>query len=399
MNKLFFLVPLLYSNIAYPQVKVGEEAPQIEFSYCLDNNDLKNISYEKELTIIDFWATWCAPCIASFPHYNELSEKFKDRANFVSITVEPKMKVERFLKRGKDIKALKLIDKDSITFENFGISQIPKTFVIGENGKILWSGNSKQLTKEVLEVFFDGKNGKEIKNKKKKPEKKKFYERALFSFVVSEADTITGKNYPTGGWSYKPDYTLKYRNNDSLINAIGWFLKINPQTRMDILNPEKAQVKIDLFYKCGKEAFTEYTNLLLPDNKEGNHFLTLMGSVFGFESKIEKRKTTVYEIQIKDQKKLFEAKSIHEFRSGYDDNNPSGIEIINMPISVLSEILEKHLKVPIVPSDKLLDDIFYDFSINCKDYESASESLEKYGLELMITSKEIDFLVLHFNRN
>lgn len=48
-------------------------------------DDLKG----SRLTVIDFWATWCQPCIRSIPHLNEMAKEFADRGvNFIGIAVD-----------------------------------------------------------------------------------------------------------------------------------------------------------------------------------------------------------------------------------------------------------------------------------------------------------------------
>lgn len=76
------------------ELKVGGPAPELELLKLLqapegikiDSNSLKG-----KVVVLEFWATWCAPCIVAMPHLNELADKFKDRpVRFISITAPPK---------------------------------------------------------------------------------------------------------------------------------------------------------------------------------------------------------------------------------------------------------------------------------------------------------------------
>jgi len=81
-------IPYLYSN-SYPQVLVkGKTPPAIEF-YDLqkkENVSIKNVPDMGAVYLVDFWATWCAPCIQSIPHMNKLIQKYEDnkQVNFIS---------------------------------------------------------------------------------------------------------------------------------------------------------------------------------------------------------------------------------------------------------------------------------------------------------------------------
>jgi len=50
--------------------------------------------------VLEFWATWCAPCVAAIPHLNELATQFKDRpVVFLSVSDETPSVVEAFLQK------------------------------------------------------------------------------------------------------------------------------------------------------------------------------------------------------------------------------------------------------------------------------------------------------------
>ncbi len=102
--------------------------------------------------IIDVWASWCAPCIASFPKWNALAEKYKDNKNFEFLTVSIDKEAELW-KNGLEkhqLEGLKLYagEKafDSDFAVNYNISAIPCYIVIDANGKIaLLNANFKEL--------------------------------------------------------------------------------------------------------------------------------------------------------------------------------------------------------------------------------------------------------------
>ena len=59
---------------------IGQYPPQFEFRKILDERSVESLSWEKlrgNVVIVDFWATWCLPCIETIPHINGLVEKFK----------------------------------------------------------------------------------------------------------------------------------------------------------------------------------------------------------------------------------------------------------------------------------------------------------------------------------
>src|SRR4030095_15566093 len=51
-----------------------------------------------KVVVLEFWATWCGPCVATIPHMNELADQFKgEPVQFVALTQEPEKTVAAFL--------------------------------------------------------------------------------------------------------------------------------------------------------------------------------------------------------------------------------------------------------------------------------------------------------------
>ena len=67
-------------------------APEAYVSLVAERFDGSEMSFEEfagDILIIDFWATWCAPCITEIPHYNELDNDYRDAGvNLIGLTVE-----------------------------------------------------------------------------------------------------------------------------------------------------------------------------------------------------------------------------------------------------------------------------------------------------------------------
>lgn len=143
----------IYLLIFTTNVLLGQQTPTIDVSHSENFIwvNTKPVNLQDKIIVIDFWATWCAPCISGFEHYNDLiaSNKHNDIV-FLTITDEDKKKVSKVLER-IDIDAHSIIDKANKWYTDLDIQAIPYGVIIDKNGKIAWRGNTKELTNKVIE--------------------------------------------------------------------------------------------------------------------------------------------------------------------------------------------------------------------------------------------------------
>src|SRR5439155_4111948 len=110
--------------------KLGAPAPELRLEKVLQapaGTKTDWASLRGKVVVLEFWATWCAPCIAAMPHLNDLAEKFKDRRlQVIAITDESESFVAPFLQR-RVIKGWVGLDEDRSVFDAYGVRGIPRT--------------------------------------------------------------------------------------------------------------------------------------------------------------------------------------------------------------------------------------------------------------------------------
>ena len=94
--------------------------------------------------IIEFWATWCQPCVRATPHIVELSRKYKDQGLVtagihVQRGIDPE-KIESFIDAFSIPYPIGLDRQDTVR-TSFGVTPIPHAFVVSHTGDIVWDGN------------------------------------------------------------------------------------------------------------------------------------------------------------------------------------------------------------------------------------------------------------------
>ncbi|PYU00580.1 MAG: hypothetical protein DMG38_07500 [Acidobacteria bacterium] len=161
---LFFAVAFLrFSFIvqANSLVKVGSPAPPLTLKDVLQAPEQTHGTWEElrgTAVVIEFWATWCGPCVDNIPHINELAEKFASRPlQFISITDEMDVElVKRFLER-HPIRGWVAFDAEEGTFKRYGIDGRPQTLLVDGTGIVRAVTNPTSVTQQVLEDLLAGK--------------------------------------------------------------------------------------------------------------------------------------------------------------------------------------------------------------------------------------------------
>ncbi|MBL8800730.1 MAG: TlpA family protein disulfide reductase [Planctomycetes bacterium] len=111
-------------------------------------------SLKGQTVLIEFWATWCAPCVAAWPHLQELHDEYESRGLVIlGLSEEAADKVSPFVNENGYTAR---IAYGSTTKGKYGVNGIPATFLVGPDGKLAWSGHPSELNDSVLEAALKG---------------------------------------------------------------------------------------------------------------------------------------------------------------------------------------------------------------------------------------------------
>ncbi|TES45428.1 thiol-disulfide oxidoreductase ResA [Halalkalibacterium halodurans] len=130
-------------------VKVGEKAPDFVLK-DLNDQTIRLSDYRGKGVFLNFWGTYCPPCEKEMPYMENQYERFKELGvEILAVNVnEPELTVSKFVERHKLSFPIPM-DSSGTVMDAYGISPLPTTFLIDENGIVI-----QRLTGGMTEVYL-----------------------------------------------------------------------------------------------------------------------------------------------------------------------------------------------------------------------------------------------------
>lgn len=164
-------------------LNVGDKAPALEVQKFLKGDPITGFEKGK-VYVVEFWATWCGPCIKAFPHLSKLQTEYKDKGvTFVGVNIWERPyndktldKVTKFVEDQGDKMAYTVAydgpDKksDSSWMKAAGQNGIPHAFIVDQDGVIAWAGHPMGMDQPLAKIVakeWDIKAAKETAEKER----------------------------------------------------------------------------------------------------------------------------------------------------------------------------------------------------------------------------------------
>ncbi|GAB3922729.1 TlpA family protein disulfide reductase [Mucilaginibacter myungsuensis] len=405
MKRSFIAIALLFlTTTARSQTEtlVGQQAPPVVFQQNL-GKPVKPDFYKGKVLVLDFWATWCAPCIANFPHYNELAKTYQNKdVVFGILSDEPLTTVKKFFDRTKkEVVGLNLTDTTRQTMNSYKVQFIPYCVVIGKDNVVKWMGQGQALTADILSTIIKGDalpaSAPAVEMPKPvvaaAPATTERPVQPLFSFTVTPSK---GGKFGGGAMNAGGDYISLSRTNAALGVIIGDVSEYTRNVRLVTNDTAKLNQLVDLKFssKFDTTLFRKYKGRIIPGYPRRNMILEMLGDAMKFNTKVIKQQRKYYELVVTDSAKLHTFRSMQKTHSSFSDDNLPQFEIVGYTLKNMVTELQSTAKIIIKVDIK--DNNWYDLALNIKDVPTLKKTLNFHGLDLKETTGEVELLEVTF---
>lgn len=227
-----------------PKLFIGDQAPKLEIAQFVKGESVDGFE-EGKVYVVEFWATWCGPCIAAFPHISELQKDYGDKVQVVGVNIwdrkqdrETKefsesqgdwvQRISEFVDdQGDRMGYTVALEQDTKMADNWmvaaGRNGIPSAFIVDGKGKVAWVGHPMSID-ESLEAAVNGEIDYDVAIAEAKAEQ--LQEMAFNAFMTGMRSTDEAE--ATKGYKVGRAVVAQYGDdNAQMLNSLSWTV-INP---------------------------------------------------------------------------------------------------------------------------------------------------------------------------
>jgi len=238
---------LMLAAMPAQAANIGDPAAELDIAEWIKGQPVDLVKGDTTY-VVEFWATWCGPCLQTIPHLTEIQEKYKDQ-NVVVIGVsdEDAATVKPFVaEQGENMDYRVVVDNDRKTYagymQAYNRNGIPAAFIVDKNLNVAWVGHPLDGMDEVLEQVVEGTFDAATHAAKATIREQQI---ALVNGMINAAqegdvDAVNGA---------AKEALATYPKEKDLLGAVAWLLLDHPNEK--IRNPELSLEVVRAAMKVG----------------------------------------------------------------------------------------------------------------------------------------------------
>ncbi len=409
-----FTISYAFGQSPIKEIKIGEKVPDVFLGKILNSKttSARFSDYKGKVVLIDFYATWCVPCIAALPKLDSLQKEFKDQLVVLPVAYQKRELVSESFKDIPSIKGLSLpvVVEDTIMQKLFPHHTVPHDVIVDQHGivraitsvesinsvtlKSYMSGNGVLLTPKVDVVSFNFEKPFFMNDKGIELLKSQFLITGYYDGVASragiykmgasvntrfECTNCTIRNLYRAAMLKRPAGSLDLPDNRMI-------LKVSDPAPFD--GPKMSSSDRPNWNK----KYCYCVDLIVPPNRAGQMYDQLRNGLddfFGYNSELQKVKLKCLEVKIVDSLK---AKSI-SINSVFD----RGADLWTFKkqtVQFFLKYINQYSSIPIVETTGFNENIDIQLTPDINNIPNLRSQLLLYGMDLVESYQTMDVIVI-----
>lgn len=397
MKKVIVCFYLLLPTMVFGQgitLKAGDQFPDIVINHIINaptkSFDL-NQSKSKKFYILNFWGTWCSPCIPEMDELTKLQKANADKLQVIAISDDDPIKLQKYLK-SKPTTIWLSTDTNYLFYSLFNLASVSQCAIVNADKKIVAIMKTHAITQGLLDSLYAGKKIVSNADLKEKPANTSS---DLFAVDSTLTSNFTVRSYMIGQQSMGRRYGGKSvfaKRRRSFIN-----------TGIISLYKDAYNIVSDnqIIYEVDKKKIDNYDDknnlycvdiLVKPEEKDSlNSILQQkLNAVLPVKARIEYKIIPVYVISNVDFKL---PESTKETSYGFSGRGYDGTAVTIKDFA--NDYLSNELSLPVVDETNLNGKFDIQTAIAMRTQENVIKSIEELGLKIEKEERKMRMLVLY----
>lgn len=437
-KKLLTLLPALLGCVVVMAqddiraLSTGDHVPHVALQLFNSDDRIDNLADLKgKAVILDFWATWCKPCVSDLPKNDSIQKAYKDKLAIIPVTTESSEKVQSLLARINKATGVKVrtVVNDQLLSKLFPHKSLPHYVWIGSDGIVKGITDNDALNADNLNRFVGGQHISATTKTDYVEAVRVSYAKPMFTQhgnLVNENNLIAYSMLTR----YMPELSMavgggpgneigKGQNKIMITNetpvflfGVAYALELTgslflEESRMIL------ETKDSLLYMVGHgpdwtdQRYVDWLknhgvcyDLQVPMADTASLYTIMQKDLekwFPLTATVEKRKRICYNLVQLGPSKQFISKKLHG--AGMREFSVYNLKYDHVPMVTFMLDLKQYAQgwkshYPFVNSTGYEGSIALDIAGDFRDYAAFRKELQQYGLDLVVEEAEVDMLVI-----
>lgn len=397
MKKIIFLVCLILPLVTFAQgvtLKVGDSFPSIPVSNIM-NAPVKSIDLadnrDKKLYVLNFWGTWCSPCIPEMDELAKLQKANASKVQILAISDDSPQKLKTYLKN-KPTTVWLATDTNYLFYNLFNLSSVSHSAIVDAERNIVALVKTHSVTQSLIDTLLAGGKVYSDAILKEKPANTSD---DIFAVDTTIANSFTVRGYMTGQQSMGRTYRGTSPYAGRRLSYVNTGLTTIYKSAYNIVSQNQ------VVYETDEKKMNDYQNKqslycidLLVSSEESDSLYTIfqkkLNAILPVKARIEYKTIPVY---VLTNRSFNLASSSQSFTYSFSGNGYDGSAVRVEDFA--NDYLSNELDLPVVDETNLTGRYDIKTTMEMRTRDNVFKSIEALGLRIEKAERKIKILVLY----